>query len=416
MEPQKIDSPPADEHPPEEFAEAEFFPEDEQNGTAAGLALTSIKELRRRARDLAQGDPAATVPACLHAQLERILERTTRKGDRYHELHLADSEASLNLKAWADSPAAPLCDSGTLRAGQFLEITGNFNHDERFGLSADTDLRVRLMQPEDNEADARDVDNLLHGGLEHRREALEQEWRELREMLATVRDPRLRALHDAFLDQHGPRFRRTAAARSYHHARRGGLLEHTTQMMRSAVALCRVYPQLNRDLLIAGVLFHDSGKLWETACPERGFRLAYQVRAELLGHISIGIELVNKLWAGLDTAAWDDLQPKSDEVRLHLLHLIASHHGTREFGSPIDPKTPEAFALHYIDNLDAKLEMMRDVYAEGALLDPGVYERQRPFPSNLTAALPAFAFQYEENAAETERAPGPVSDDSPRPD
>ena len=99
-----------------------------------------------------------------------------------------------------------------------------------------------------------------------------------------------------FLAEYGERFRRTAAARVHHHARRGGLVEHVAQMMRTAEAIAGAYPALNRDLLLTAVLFHDSGKLWENALPADGFVMAYDERGEMLGHITIGIELINTLW------------------------------------------------------------------------------------------------------------------------
>ena len=186
-----------------------------------------------------------------------------------------------------------------------------------------------------------------------------------------------------FLDQFGDRFRRAAAARKNHHARRGGLVEHVAQMMRSATAICGVYANLNRDLLITGVLFHDCGKLWENNYPEAGFAQNVSIHGEMLGHIPLGIELVNKLWRDLldsDAARdWLALEPASEDVRLHLLHLIASHHGELAFGSPTLPRTPEAFALHYIDNLDAKSEMVRMAYEA----------RQRGRPRHLRPPVPA---------------------------
>src|SRR5260370_5336777 len=125
-------------------------------------------------------------------------------------------------------------------------------------------------------------------------------------------------------------------------------------MMRIALSIATHYPELNVDLLIGGVLFHDSGNLWENQYPESGFIMGYDERGELMGHISIGLELVNSLWRKLSAEnanAWKDLAPASEDVRLHLLHLIGAHHGEAQFGSPVSPKTPEAMALHYIDNL-----------------------------------------------------------------
>jgi 3'-5' exoribonuclease len=138
-------------------------------------------------------------------------------------------------------------------------------------------------------------------------------------------------------------------------------------MMESALALCGVYPELNRDLIIAGVLFHDTGKLWETCPPERGFGIESELRGDLLGHLSIGIELVNALWRDLskDKEAWEALTPSPEDVRLHILHLVASHHGQLEYGSPVLPKTPEAALLHFVDNIDARMEMFFAAYEAG---------------------------------------------------
>jgi 3'-5' exoribonuclease len=204
---------------------------------------------------------------------------------------------------------------------------------------------------------------------------------------------RLRALGETFLKEWGERFRRTAAARNYHHARRGGLVEHTAQMMRVSKEIAPLYPQLNLDLLLAGILFHDSGKLWENQLPENGFVMAYEERAELMGHISIGVELVNSLWRKLsveNSEAWKNLSPASEDVRLHLLHLISAHHGEQQFGSPVSPKTPEAMALHYIDNLDARLEMFAAGYATAKPLAARIFDRVRPLPGNLVKSLDKF--------------------------
>ncbi|MEM0970606.1 MAG: HD domain-containing protein, partial [Verrucomicrobiota bacterium] len=197
-----------------------------------------------------------------------------------------------------------------------------------------------------------------------------------------------------FLEEYGDRFRRTAAARSYHHARRGGLVEHVAQMMRSADAIAGVYPQLNRDLLLSGVLFHDCGKLWENVYLEHDFVMPHSEVGELLGHISLGMEVVNRLWRDLiaapEASEWEELVPANDQVRLHLLHLVGSHHGEHQFGAPVLPRTPEAAALHYVDNLDAKLEMFFTGYETAAPLGKNILERVRPLPAALVRPLPSF--------------------------
>jgi 3'-5' exoribonuclease len=165
-------------------------------------------------------------------------------------------------------------------------------------------------------------------------------------------------------------------------------------MIRVALSLCPLYPQLNADLIIAGSLFHDSGKLWENHLPEDGFAMDFDERGELMGHISIGIELVNSLWRKLQTAEktreWENLIPPSDDCRLHLLHLIGAHHGEAQFGSPVSPKTPEAMALHYIDNLDARLEMFAAGYLTAKPIADRIFDRVRPLPGNLVRSLERF--------------------------
>jgi len=290
-------------------------------------------------------------PLTLRGQIEELAKRESANGKPFWELRIRDHDDALVLRAWTDTESFRDCED--FQRGDFVAVEGEFLINGNFGPDA---RRWRLFPLPPAE-----IADLLAGSPEAR-EKTAGEMAFLGEQVAAITDPRLRELCASFLEQYGPRFARSAAARINHHARRGGLLDHTAQMMRSALAIASVYPQLNRDLLVAGVLFHDSGKLWETCAPESGFGIQHELRGDLLGHISIGIELVNSLWNKLDKTAWKELQPPSEDVRLHLLHLIASHHGEMQYGSPVLPKTPEAAALHYIDNLDARLEMFSDAY------------------------------------------------------
>lgn len=343
------------------------------------METISIRELKQQA--------AGPVPAVarFHAQLDRILEKTTKGGQPFYELTFVDAGESLVLRVWNNSPMFATC--GQLRNGQFLEITGEF------GLGNDgrsIDGRNWTARVLDEEESA-----LVLGGSPELQRKQAEDYAHIEATVAGLADPRLRALGLAFLDRFGERMRRTAGARDYHHARRGGLVEHVASMMRSAERICGAYPLLNRDLLLTGVLFHDIGKLWENAYQENGFNMPYTEISELLGHISLGMEIVNRLWRELledeaTVAAWRDLEPASERVRLHLLHLIVSHHGELEFGSPVVPKTPEAQALHYIDNLDAKMEMFERGYQVAPELGKNVFDRVRPLPGRLVSALPAF--------------------------
>jgi 3'-5' exoribonuclease len=289
----------------------------------------------------------------------------------------------MTLRVWNDHPEYKACDS--LQAADFIELGGEFLQHQQYGLDAKR-WKVRALT-------ASEIAELLQGPAELRaKQAADLNY--ITDRVNAIADPRLRALCEAFLAEYGDRFRRTAGARSYHHARRGGLVEHTAQMMRVAAQIVPLYPQLNLDLLIAGILFHDSGKLWENHLPENGFTMGFDERGELMGHISIGLEMVNSLWRKLQTAdlagSWSGMKPASEDVRLHLLHLIGSHHGEAQFGSPVSPKTPEAMALNYIDNLDARLEMFAAGYLVAKPIAERIFDRVRPLPGNLVKPLEKF--------------------------
>ena len=340
------------------------------------MDLSTLSEIRRAAQN---GEP---VSARVHVQIEAAAAKTTREGKPYCELVLADACDRMTLRVWSDHPDYRRCSE--LSAEEFTELTGDFYQSPQFGLEARKWTVRPLIDQEKNE--------LLQGPPELRTKQA-ADWDFIKKSCGEIGDPRLRAVCHALLTDLGDRFRRTAAARNYHHARRGGLVEHTAQMMRVGRAIAPLYPTLNLDLLIAGILFHDSGKLWENQLPESGFTMSYDERGELMGHMSIGLELVNSLWRKLSAEqidAWMNLTPSSDDVRLHLLHLIGAHHGAQEFGSPVSPKTPEAMALHYIDNLDARLEMFFAGYAVAKPLAARIFDRIRPLPGNLVKPLERF--------------------------
>ena len=340
------------------------------------MELLTLTEVRRRAQ-------SGPIEARVHVQVEAAAGKVTREQKPYCELSLADAADRMTLRVWSDHPEYRACDS--LQVSDFIELSGELRQDAKYGLDA-RNWTVRALN-------AQEIAELLQGPPELRAKQA-ADWAYMIERIAAIGDPRLRILAETFVAEHGERFRRTAGARSYHHARRGGLVEHTAQMMRLATQIAPLYPQLNLDLLIAGILFHDSGKLWENHLPETGFTMAFDERGELMGHISIGMEIVNSLWRKIlhcdEAVTWKELQPASEDVRLHLLHLIGAHHGEPQFGSPVSPKTPEAMALNYIDNLDARMEMFAAGYLVAKPIAERIYDRVRPLPGNLVKPLGKF--------------------------
>lgn len=320
--------------------------------------------------------------ASFDAQLERRAERETKAGKPFYEITLVDGTGDLKLKVWENRPQFRALDD--IADGTLLRVSGDWTQNQYGVDSGKWDMRL-LNDDEAKQFLAGDAETCA------RQDA---DWSDILEMTGGIADPRLRGICAVFIRRYEKKFRRAAAARKNHHARRGGLVEHVAQMMRSAHAVCSVYTTLNRDLLTAGVLFHDCGKIWENNYPDVGFTQPFNLHGEMLGHIPLGIEVLNALWREMtesgDTDGWEALEPGSEDVRLHLLHLIASHHGAYEWGSPTLPRTPEAMALHYIDNLDAKYEMMRLGYESSPELAPGIQEKRFPLPASLVKPLGHF--------------------------
>jgi 3'-5' exoribonuclease len=323
---------------------------------------------------LADGSAVKAEVAC---QVVKTRENVTKAGKPYLDIEISDGTATEKFKIWEDNDAYDAFHD--VQDGDCVRLDASFWRNQ-YGLNVD---RLRLRWLEKQEA----AD--LFAGTPERRAALDRDWAEMTAFIEAIKDPRLRLLGQTYLKEFGEKFKRAAAARDYHHARRGGLLEHTTQMMRTGAALEPVYAGLNWDLVRTGILFHDCGKLWELDYPAQGFASPMTTIGELLGHITIGIELVNKLWRGLESAPEFALPgtPPREAVREHLLHLIASHHGQKEYGAPVTPRTPEAWMLHHIDNIDAHLEMLSQTYAEKAQTSPGIYEYRRPLEGRAIAPL-----------------------------
>jgi 3'-5' exoribonuclease len=178
-------------------------------------------------------------------------------------------------------------------------------------------------------------------------------WAELNGYVSSFTDIHLHALLRAFLDdpEIASALRTAPAAKSMHHAWIGGLLEHIVSLLNIADLAARHYTEVNRDLLLTGVVLHDIGKLHELRW---GTSFDYTLEGQLVGHITMGIGMVEKKLAMLP----DFPGP----LRVLVEHIILSHHGKYEFGSPKLPMIPEALLLHYLDDLDAKMQTMRNEF------------------------------------------------------
>ena len=177
------------------------------------------------------------------------------------------------------------------------------------------------------------------------------------------------------LNDHKKSYMSSSAAVSMHHAIRGGLLYHSYRMVKAADAICTVYTSLDRELLLCGTALHDIGKIWEYSTSPSG-EAEFTPGGVLLGHLYMGASLIKKYTA--------DQNYNKEKIQL-LIHLILSHHGTLEWGAVTCPAIPEALALHYIDNLDAKMYMFEDQYET---LRPGELSDKKPFGLDNKVYMP----------------------------
>ena len=257
----------------------------------------------------------------------------TRAGKPFLRLTLLDKSGEIGGPIWDDAEAlAPICQPGL-----FVRISGQ-GENYRGALQ----LRInRVTAVAENEIDLADF--MPSGDFDPQQ--LEQE---LAALIAGIRNPHLNRLLTAIFqddEQFRQQFTTAPAAKTMHHAYLGGLLEHTVAVTRLAAAVCQLYPAIDRDLLLAGALLHDLGKTEELTYA--GYPFGYSDRGRLVGHLVIGAEAIRE-----KAAAIPDFPP---ELVARLQHLVLSHHGRHEFGAPTLPMMQEAFILHFLDDLDAKV-------------------------------------------------------------
>ena len=177
-------------------------------------------------------------------------------------------------------------------------------------------------------------------------------WSELDQLIMHVRDPFVRELLQRLITQHAEQLRIWPAAQTVHHAYRSGFLEHVLSVARSALTLGAAYGA-NQDLLTAGALLHDIGKLEEL---HYDGSTSYTREGNLVGHVTLGTMMVRATMAAIPEFP--------DLLRTQIEHLIVSHHGHKEFGAPVEPMTLEAMILSAVDDLDAKINQVRQALAE----------------------------------------------------
>ena len=271
--------------------------------------------------------------------LKKVAQKTAKNDNVFLVIDLGDRSGSFGTTIFGDSPAFPIIK--VAREGDVLRIEAKLDYyQERLAPKL---TRVEVLSAEEIAADPALLDSLVESAPEDGATL----WSEFGEHIAALQHPELRATVQAVFDELGDSFRTSPAAVAMHHAYRGGLLEHTTHMARSARALLPLYPQVNADLALAGILLHDIGKTIEY---EAGLGIRRSRRGLLQGHVVLGYQLARK--HGLKQKLPADLLER-------LEHIILSHQGELEWGAAVMAATPEAVFVSLVDNLDAKMGMVQ---------------------------------------------------------
>jgi 3'-5' exoribonuclease len=264
--------------------------------------------------------------------------RQTTQGSLYIHAVLTDRSGEVPARAWQATEAM----FNALPDGGFISLKGrteSYKGSLQFIIDAIRPVETNNIEMSDFlRQTSRDVDAM---------------WARVREILGGIRHPDLSALIKEFLADEPlmERFRTAPAAAVLHHAYLGGLLEHTLNVLELALRVIPLYPRLSMDLVLAGLFLHDLMKADEMTCSAA---IAYTEEGQLLGHLvqgAIGIELKARQLGAQRGEAFPD------RLKWALQHIVVSHHGRYEFGSPKLPAIPEAVAVHYLDNLDAKVGM-----------------------------------------------------------
>lgn len=264
-----------------------------------------------------------------------------RSGKPYLQLELRDRTGAIDARVFQNIESA----TEAVRLDEVVKVKGRVDV-----WQGKKQLVIEQIRP------ARAEEYELGDFLPHTKRDVEELFAELQGLVGGVANPWMRRLLESVLDDPGvaARLKRAPAGKSMHHAYIGGLLEHIVSLCGVCRLVAPLYPEIDGDLLLSGAILHDIGKLDELFY-ERSF--GYTTQGQLLGHIVIGLQLLEKKMEAIEGFPGD--------LKLLIQHMILSHHGREEFGSPKLPSFPEALMLHYLDDLDSKLATMRESVEAG---------------------------------------------------
>jgi 3'-5' exoribonuclease len=290
-----------------------------------------------------------------------VAYRGKDKAGKWFELRLADRTGEITAKYWGRSSEETDRLYATISKGDVVLVEGEVQeyppNSRKFSISIDAEKGIlRKCLPGEYGLDdfvattKKDINAMFN---------------EVKSMLSVVRNDHIKALIRAYLEDEKlmNAFRKAPAAMEFHQNYIGGLLEHTLNVMKIAGNLCDIHPELNRDMVLTGAFIHDMGKTRELEV--RGGVIDVSHEGMLIGHIVTGYEILSNKINGL--------QEFPKDLGMKLLHIVLSHHGRLEYGASKQPQLPEAIAIYYADECDAKVDFFLRLKREAVTDDPWIW-------------------------------------------
>lgn len=278
--------------------------------------------------------------------IKSVDKKTSSKGDTYLDITLGDSDGEINAKLWRYSPEI----HGEYDSNQIIKVRGTisqYNGTDQLRIE-----RIRPVSPEDNVNPQDFVKSAEFSG--------EDMFGELYALAENFKDPDLKTIVTAILEDNRLKLLYWPAAFKLHHAVRGGLLLHTLSIVRLAQNVCKIYPYVDEELLISGAILHDIAKLSEFDVADTGIATGYSVEGNLLGHLAMGAMVIDKFAEKLGI---------NKKTAMLLEHMVLSHHGEPDFGAAVRPSFIEAELLSELDLMDSRmyemLEAVKSTEADG---------------------------------------------------
>ncbi|MBD3280406.1 HD domain-containing protein [Candidatus Dojkabacteria bacterium] len=270
--------------------------------------------------------------------LKRALDKNNNP---YLDIEFVDKTGTIKAKVWSDTLSR--IDDKALTEGEIVEISASVRE-----FNGRNQLTVYNIKPSE-EKDLADY-------LPVTSKDIDELWKDFVEYVEKVEDKGIKKLLQALISTYEKEIKKNPAAKSVHHHYVGGLLEHVVEMLKISESVVSLYEEADKDLVIAGCILHDIGKIRELYID--GFQIDYTPEGKLVGHIPLGVKILNELLLSNGNKGSEVLD---EQTRLKLEHIILSHHYVLEFGSPVTPKTIEAMIVSKIDDLSSKVRLVQKI-------------------------------------------------------